>query len=89
MAAPAPLPGHGAKNVPSQHGTTQHLDLNAARAATRDGGTMSDMDADDGMPVGGYTTNDTGMGGAANGVNSAAQPASTPSRMRPSGGVTP
>jgi hypothetical protein len=77
------------KHVPSQHGTTRPLDLDAARAETREGGTMFDMDADDGVPTGGWSTNDTGIGGASNGVNAAAQPASTSSRMRPSGGVTP
>ncbi|HEX3781702.1 MAG TPA: hypothetical protein VHX38_18725 [Pseudonocardiaceae bacterium] len=79
----------GRKNVRSQHGTTRNLDLNAARAATRAGGTMSDMDADDGVPTGGYTTNDTGLGGASNGVNAASQPASITSLIRPGGGNTP
>jgi hypothetical protein len=88
-ATPAPLPDHGPKHVPTPQGNQKHLDMNAARAATAAGGTMYDQDADDGVPTGGWSTNDTGFGGSSNGVNAATRPASTSSQIRPGGGVTP
>ena len=88
-ATPPPMPDHGPKHVTSPQGAQRHLDLNAARAATAQGGTMSDMDADDGVPTGGYSTNEWGFGGANNGVNANVKPASISSLIRPGGGNTP
>lgn len=81
------------KSVPSSApgATTKHLDMNAARAATRAeaAGQPSDADADDGVATGGWTNNVDGSQPPSNGVNAGARPASTASQIRPGGGVTP
>lgn len=81
------------KSVPSSApgATNRHLDLNAARAATaaEAAGRSSDMDADEGVATGGWTNNVDGSQSPSEGVNSGSAPASTASRIRPGGGVTP
>lgn len=70
---------------------TQHLDMDAARAATRAEamGQPSDMDADDGVASGGWTNNVDGSQPPSNGVNAGMVSASNANQIRLGGGQLP